>query len=43
MTRDAMTLLFDHCHHELQRGIEREYVTGNNDADGPFGNLVRCQ
>jgi radical SAM protein with 4Fe4S-binding SPASM domain len=36
MTRDAMTLLFNHCHDELKRGIEREYVTGNNDADGPF-------
>lgn len=36
MTRDAMTQLFDHCRAELERGIEREYVTGNNDADGPF-------
>ncbi|MBA2779671.1 heme d1 biosynthesis radical SAM protein NirJ [Billgrantia kenyensis] len=36
MTRDAMTRLFDHCRAELERGIEREYVTGNNDADGPF-------
>ncbi|KAA1175923.1 heme d1 biosynthesis radical SAM protein NirJ [Marinobacter salinexigens] len=36
MTREAMTLLFDHCHDELKRGIQREYVTGNNDADGPF-------
>nr|WP_298373819.1 heme d1 biosynthesis radical SAM protein NirJ [uncultured Halomonas sp.] len=36
MTRDAMTLLFDHCLNELERGVEREYVTGNNDADGPF-------
>ncbi|SHE30971.1 heme d1 biosynthesis radical SAM protein NirJ [Modicisalibacter ilicicola DSM 19980] len=36
MTRDAMTLLFDHCRDELERGVEREYVTGNNDADGPF-------
>ncbi|MDN3555843.1 heme d1 biosynthesis radical SAM protein NirJ [Halomonas maura] len=36
MTRDAMTRLFDHCRDELERGIEREYVTGNNDADGPF-------
>lgn len=36
MTRDAMTILFDHCRDELERGIEREYVTGNNDADGPF-------
>jgi heme d1 biosynthesis radical SAM protein NirJ len=36
MTREAMSLLFNHCHDELKRGIEREYVTGNNDADGPF-------
>ncbi|MCE8043760.1 heme d1 biosynthesis radical SAM protein NirJ [Halomonas desiderata] len=36
MTRDAMTRLFDHCRAELERGVEREYVTGNNDADGPF-------
>lgn len=36
MTRDAMYRLFEHCHGELKRGVEREYVTGNNDADGPF-------
>lgn len=36
MTRDAMTHLFDHCRAELERGVQREYVTGNNDADGPF-------
>jgi len=37
MTRQAMTMMFNHCHRELQQGIEREYVTtGNNDADGPF-------
>ncbi|MBW6392686.1 heme d1 biosynthesis radical SAM protein NirJ [Billgrantia antri] len=36
MTRDAMSRLFDHCRAELERGVEREYVTGNNDADGPF-------
>lgn len=36
MTRAAMTQLFDHCRDELERGIVREYVTGNNDADGPF-------
>ncbi|TDO15240.1 hypothetical protein [Halomonas ventosae] len=36
MTRDAMTRLFDHCRDELERGVAREYVTGNNDADGPF-------
>lgn len=36
MTRDAMTRLYDHCRAELERGVVREYVTGNNDADGPF-------
>ncbi|MBS8269518.1 heme d1 biosynthesis radical SAM protein NirJ [Halomonas sp. H10-59] len=36
MTRDAMTRLFDRCRAELEAGIRREYVTGNNDADGPF-------
>ncbi|MWJ28966.1 heme d1 biosynthesis radical SAM protein NirJ [Halomonas sp. ZH2S] len=36
MTRDAMNRLFEHCRSELERGVEREYVTGNNDADGPF-------
>ena len=36
MTRDAMSRLFDHCRQEIEAGVEREYVTGNNDADGPF-------
>lgn len=36
MTRDAMSRLFDHCRREIEAGVEREYVTGNNDADGPF-------
>ncbi|MBY5967771.1 heme d1 biosynthesis radical SAM protein NirJ [Halomonas denitrificans] len=36
MTRDAMTRLFERCRDELVAGITREYVTGNNDADGPF-------
>ncbi|MEX2488820.1 MAG: heme d1 biosynthesis radical SAM protein NirJ, partial [Pseudomonadales bacterium] len=36
MSRDTMEFLFDHCWSELHRGIEREYVTGNNDADGAF-------
>lgn len=36
MSRDTMEYLFDHCWSELNRGIEREYVTGNNDADGAF-------
>jgi heme d1 biosynthesis radical SAM protein NirJ len=35
-TRQAMDLLFSRCWDELQRGIHREYVTGNNDADGPY-------
>ena len=33
-TRWAMDLLFERCWDELERGIKREYVTGNNDADG---------
>lgn len=36
MTREAMKLIFYRCHQELRRGVERQYVTGNNDADGPF-------
>ncbi|MDZ7685493.1 MAG: heme d1 biosynthesis radical SAM protein NirJ [Gammaproteobacteria bacterium] len=36
VTREAMDLLFNHCWSELGRGIEREYVTGNNDADGAY-------
>lgn len=35
-TRLAMDLLFSRCWQELQNGITREYVTGNNDADGPY-------
>lgn len=35
-TRQAMDLLFERCWQELQRGVVREYVTGNNDADGPY-------
>lgn len=36
VTRDAMDLLFERCLAEQQRGIHREYVTGNNDADGVY-------
>ncbi|GAA3915646.1 heme d1 biosynthesis radical SAM protein NirJ [Litoribacillus peritrichatus] len=36
MTRDALDMIFDRCWSELQQGIHREYVTGNNDADGPY-------
>ncbi|HYL19800.1 MAG TPA: heme d1 biosynthesis radical SAM protein NirJ [Burkholderiales bacterium] len=35
-TRAAMDLLFDACWRELERGVDREYVTGNNDADGVY-------
>ena len=35
-TRNALDLLFDHCMNELKQGIHREYVTGNNDADGLY-------
>ncbi|MBC7906702.1 MAG: heme d1 biosynthesis radical SAM protein NirJ [Rhodospirillaceae bacterium] len=36
MTRSAMDLLFERCLSELETGRPREYVTGNNDADGPY-------
>ncbi|GAB3553698.1 heme d1 biosynthesis radical SAM protein NirJ [Noviherbaspirillum agri] len=35
-TRDAMDLLFDTCWTDLQRGIHKDYVSGNNDADGVY-------
>jgi heme d1 biosynthesis radical SAM protein NirJ len=35
-TRNAMDLLFDTCWDYLQRGLEKEFVTGNNDADGVY-------
>jgi heme d1 biosynthesis radical SAM protein NirJ len=35
-TRNAMDLLFDTCWDAQQRGIEKEFVTGNNDADGVY-------
>jgi len=36
ITRWAMDLLFERCWNETQNGIYREYVTGNNDADGVY-------
>ena len=36
MTRDAMDLLFDTCWNDIQQGRSREFVTGNNDADGVY-------
>ncbi len=35
-TRQALDLLFDQCWAEIQNGVRREYVTGNNDADGVY-------
>jgi heme d1 biosynthesis radical SAM protein NirJ len=36
MTRDAMDLLFETCWQDVQAGRRREFVTGNNDADGVY-------
>lgn len=36
MTRIAMDLLLDTCWHYLQKGKPKEFVTGNNDADGVY-------
>jgi len=36
MTRKAMDLMFETCWQDVQAGIKREFVTGNNDADGVY-------
>ncbi len=36
VTRKAMDLLFDTCWQHIEAGREREFVTGNNDADGVY-------
>ncbi len=36
MTRDVMDQLFEQCLKWEQQGIEREIVTGNNDADAVY-------
>jgi len=36
VSRQAMELLFETCWNDVQQGRRREFVTGNNDADGPF-------
>ena len=36
MTREAMRLLFETVQQDVERGRRREFVTGNNDADGAF-------
>lgn len=35
-TRAAMDLLFDRCWRHVQAGRSKEFVTGNNDADGVY-------
>ncbi len=35
-TRQAMDLLFDTCWRDQQAGRHKEFVTGNNDADGVY-------
>lgn len=36
MTREAMDLLFETCLDDVRQGRRREFVTGNNDADGVY-------
>ncbi|MEW8509167.1 MAG: heme d1 biosynthesis radical SAM protein NirJ [Candidatus Thiodiazotropha sp.] len=36
ITREAMDLLFTTCWNDVQKGRKREFVTGNNDADGVY-------
>ena len=35
-TRRAMDLIFDRCWSYVERGEKKEFVTGNNDADGVY-------
>ncbi len=35
-TRSSMNLIFDRCWDYARRGVRKEFVTGNNDADGVF-------
>lgn len=36
ITRQALDLLFETCWSDLEAGRQREFVTGNNDADGVY-------
>lgn len=36
LTRSAMNLLFETCLDYARRGLEKEFTTGNNDADGVY-------
>jgi len=35
-TREAMDLIFERCWDHVRRGDKKEFVTGNNDADGVY-------
>jgi heme d1 biosynthesis radical SAM protein NirJ len=35
-TRDSMDLIFERCWDYVERGVKKEFVTGNNDADGVY-------
>ncbi len=35
-TRAAMDLIFERCWDYVERGVDKEFVTGNNDADGVY-------
>lgn len=36
LTRQVMERVFERCWSWQSRGMDKEFVTGNNDADGPF-------
>jgi heme d1 biosynthesis radical SAM protein NirJ len=36
MTREAMDLFFDTCWRYQEKGLQKEFTTGNNDADGVY-------
>ncbi|GAA6170404.1 heme d1 biosynthesis radical SAM protein NirJ [Colwellia sp. KU-HH00111] len=36
MTKDAMELLYERAWSHIEQGLVSDFVTGNNDADGPF-------
>ncbi len=36
MTRHAMEILFERCLNGIRKGVSKEFVTGNNDADGVY-------
>ncbi|MCP4329661.1 MAG: heme d1 biosynthesis radical SAM protein NirJ [Alphaproteobacteria bacterium] len=35
-TRDALDVVFERCLDHARRGVDKEFVTGNNDADGVY-------